>query len=422
MSVTANITRLANGLRVVTNSMPQIQTAAVGVWVDSGARSESEQLHGVSHMLEHMAFKGTRRRSARAIAEEIEAVGGHLNAYTGREQTAYFVRILKNDLPLAVDLLADILQESVFDSEELAREQDVIIQEIGQALDTPDDLVFEMMQAEAYPDQPMGRSILGTEETVGGFTPDILRGHMGRNYRAPSMILSAAGAVDHAMLVAMAQEKFGNLGPALPKNIQPALWQGGDTREEKDLEQAHLVLALEGVAYGDPDYYTAQVFSTVLGGGMSSRLFQEVREKRGLCYSIYSFTGSHRDSGMLGIYAGSGAERLNELVKVIAGEVQSMTGKVSENETARGRAQLKAGLLMSLESPSAQCEQMARQLLIYGRVLTTEELVQRVDAVDAAALQRFASRLLSAAKLTLSALGPVKSLESGDKIAARFAS
>ncbi len=420
MSMLPRITTLSNGLRVVSANMPHLESAAIGIWVNIGARDETPQMHGISHLLEHMAFKGTKRRNARQIAEEIEAVGGHLNAYTSRENTAYFVRVLKNDVLLAVDLLADILQESQFDPAELEREQDVVVQEIGQALDTPDDLVFDHLQETAYPDQAIGRTILGTPDSVGGMTPDILRGHMSRNYRAQDMVLSAAGAVDHDALVELAKEKFGGLGQSLHRDLLQAQYQGGDYREDKDLEQVHLVMALEGVTYDDPDFFASQVFSTILGGGMSSRLFQEVREKRGLCYSIYAFTSSFVDTGIVGVYAGTGAERVGELVPVITHELQAMAGSLTSDEVARARTQLKAGLLMGLESPSVRCEQMARHLLVHKRIVPNEELVEKIDSVDVTAVQRYADRLLNRPKLALSALGPIAGLESMDKTAARL--
>ncbi len=420
MTLAPRVTTLPNGLRVVSTHMPHLESAAIGIWVDSGARHEAPQMHGISHLLEHMAFKGTKRRSALQIAEEIEAVGGHVNAYTSRENTAYYIRVLKNDVPLAVDILADILQESLFDPSELEREQDVVVQEIGQALDTPDDLVFDRLQETAYPDQAIGRTILGTPDSVGGMTPEILRGHMARNYRAQDMVLSAAGNVDHDMLVKLAEEKFSSLGQSTSRDMPHALYQGGDVRETKDLEQVHLVMALEGVTYEDPDYFASQFYTTILGGGMSSRLFQEVREKRGLCYSIYGFSSSFADTGIAGVYVGTGPDRLGELVPVLVNEMQGLASSVRSGEVARARAQLKAGLLMGLESPSSRCEQMARHLLIRGRLLTNAELVEKIDSVDVTAVQRYADRILNRPKLAVSALGPIAQLESESKIAARF--
>ncbi len=419
-----NVTRLENGLTVVTDLMPHLETTSVGVWVNTGARNESPHQHGVSHLLEHMAFKGTQRRSARAIAEEIENVGGHINAHTTHETTAYYARVLKNDLPLAIDLLSDILQHSVFEAGELERERGVVIQEIGQSLDTPDDLVFDHLLEAAYPAQALGRTILGTVDTVRSFGRDALQGYMSERYQAPGMVLAAAGAVDHAELVALAEERFAALPGARERGLEPAKFRGGERRETRELEQAHVALAFEGPAYSDEDYYTAQIFSSVLGGGMSSRLFQEVREKRGLCYSVFAYAWSFVDTGMLGVYAGTSPDDLAELMPVIAGEIARLGEDATEEETARARAQMKAGLLMNLESSSSRAEQIARQYTIHGRVLPLDEMIAKVDAVDAAAMRRFASRFLSKPKPAMAAVGPLNGagggLESYERLAARF--
>ena len=414
------LTQLANGLRVVSEDSPHLATSAVGVWVDAGARNERPGLNGISHLIEHMAFKGTKRRSARDIAEEIEAVGGHLNAYTSREQTAFFARVLKDDVPLAVDILGDLLQHSVFDPEELEREKSVVIQEIGQANDTPDDIIFDHFQEAAYPDQAIGRAILGTPDGVNRFHRDDLRGYMGEQYYASRIVLSGAGRVDHDALVALANEHFGDLPTKGPELGEVAAYKGGDFRQVRDLEQVHFVAGFDSIAYDDPDYYTAQVYSTLLGGGMSSRLFQEVRENRGLCYSIYSFTASYVDGGMFGIYAGTGEDEVGELIPAVVGEIHKSMEDLPEVEVARARAQLKAGLLMSLESSSARCEQFARQTLLFGRLLPTEEVIARVDEVDAEGLKRFAARTFAGARPTVAAMGPAGRLEDYAAFAARF--
>lgn len=419
---TPRITTLENGLRVVCEDMPHLETAAVGVWVDAGARNETQAVNGISHLLEHMAFKGTERRSALAIAEEIENVGGHINAYTSREQTAYFARVMKDDVRLAVDIIADILQFSTFDQEELERERAVVIQEIGQTRDTPDDVVFDDFQETAFPDQPIGRSILGTPEGVSGFGREALMGYMAEHYHGPRMVLSAAGRVDHDDLVDQAQEAFAKLPSEGTVSREAARYNGGEHREARDLEQVHFLAGFDGVPYEDPDYYVSQVFSAVLGGGMSSRLFQEIREKRGLCYSIYSFASSYVDGGIFGIYAGTGEAEVQELIPALSEETAKMAGAVSDDEVARARAQLKAGLMMSLESPSSRCEQFARQLLIHGRTLTTAEIIAEVEAVDAAALRRFAGRILGGPAPTMAAIGPIGRLESYAAFAARFGS
>ncbi len=418
--MSVEITVLENGLRVVTDAMSHLESASVGIWVDAGARYETPGMHGAAHLLEHMAFKGTERRDAQAIAEEIEAVGGHLNAYTGREHTAYFARVLKADVPLALDILADILQHSVFDDAELSRERAVVIQEIGQAEDTPDDIIFDHLQETAFPKQPMGRSILGTTASVGAMDGTTLRRFMATHYRAPEMVLAAAGAVEHEALVRLASEAFATLGPGGREALEPACYAGGDFRETKDLEQVHIAMALPGLTYDDPDFYAAQVMATVLGGGMSSRLFQEVREKRGLCYSVFAFASSFVDGGMFGVYAGTGEAETAELVPVICDEILKLAEDVEEKEVARARAQLKAGLLMSLESSGSRTEQLGRQMLIYGRPLGVDELVERVEAIDAARVREVTRRIVGGGKPAVAAMGPIGGLASYDMIAARF--
>ena len=343
--MSVEVTTLKSGLRVVTDAMPHLQSASLGVWVASGSRKERLDEHGISHFLEHMAFKGTRRRSARQIVEEIEAVGGDLNAATSAETTAYYARVLKADVPLALDVVADILSEPAFAPDELVREQNVIVQEIGAVADTPDDLIFEHLQITAFPDQPLGRSILGTPKTVRSFDDNGLRGYLARNYRAPDIIVGAAGAIDHAAIVAEVEERFASFGGAAGPSAEPARFAGGSYVEERELEQVHVALALPGVSQTDPTLYSLQVFNNALGGGMSSRLFQEAREKRGLCYSIYSFHAPYSDVGMFGLYAGTDAADTTELMRLVVDEIANCAATLSEPEVARAKAQMKAGLL-----------------------------------------------------------------------------
>ena len=417
--MTVRVDRLTNGLAVVTDTMDTVESASVGVWVQSGTRHETAAVNGISHLLEHMAFKGTKRRSARAIAEEIEAVGGHLNAYTARESTTYYAKVLKDDVDLALDLVADILQASVFDAEELAKERGVVLQEIGQARDTPDDIVFDWFQEAAFPDQPLGWSVLGREETVSTIDRTALFAHLARHYRAPGMVLAAAGRVDHGRLVAAAERLFGGLAaePAAPP--APARYVGGDVRRADDLEQVHLVLGLPGLPLGHADQYALAAFSTLLGGGASSRLFQEVREKRGLVYSIYAFHAAFADAGLFGLYAGTGEDKVGELVPVVFDTLAETAARIEPGELARAKAQIKADLLMALESTHARAEQAARQFALYGRVLALDEIVAAVEAVDEAACRRVAARLV-AGPLTVAATGPVAALESRDAMARRL--
>ncbi|HEY4981271.1 MAG TPA: pitrilysin family protein, partial [Pseudolabrys sp.] len=346
--MSVEVTRLPSGLSVVTDRMPHLESASLGVWIGSGSRDENPDEHGISHLLEHMAFKGTKRRTARQIAEAIEAVGGDLNASTSVESTAYYARVLKADVPLALDVLSDILSEPAFDVEELRREQNVIVQEIGATEDAPDDLVFDRLQETAFPKQSVGRSILGTSETVRSFNSARIRSYLARNYRAPDMLVAAAGAVDHGQIVAEAEKRFASfVGPAAPVP-ELAHFRGGTSVETRDLEQVHIALALEGLAVTDDQLYSLQVFTSVLGGGMSSRLFQEVRENRGLCYAIHAFHMPYADTGLFGLYAGTDETDSPELMRVVIDQIGNATETLNEAEIARAKAQMKAGLLMAL--------------------------------------------------------------------------
>jgi len=413
------LTTLDNGLRIATDYMPGLETAAIGVWVSTGARNETADNNGISHMLEHMAFKGTERRNAMQIAEEIEAVGGHLNAYTSREQTAYYARVLKDDVALGLDILSDILQYSTFDEDELARERTVVIQEIGQTNDTPDDLIFDKFQEAAYPDQPIGRSILGTTELVSGFARETLSSYMTRQYHGPGMIVAATGNVDHDTIVELAREKFTRIDTHPVAELEKAVYQGGEARENRDLEQVHYLLGFEGLPFDDPDFYAAQVLATVMGGGMSSRLFQEVREKRGLAYSVFAFSSSYVDSGIFGVYAGTGEGDVTELVPVLCDELQRGGHDIDETETARARAQHKASIMMGLEAAGSRAEQLGRQLHVYGRPISPAELVSEIDKVDAAAVRRVAGRVLQSAPV-IAAIGPLGKLETYQATADRL--
>ncbi|HYD68008.1 pitrilysin family protein [Azospirillum sp.] len=414
------VTTLPNGLRVATDTMPDVQTVSLGCWVGVGTRNEAASVNGVAHLVEHMLFKGTKRRSAFRISEEIENVGGQLNAYTTREHTAYYAKVLHEDTELALDIIADMLQHSVLDEDELARERTVVLQEIGQAADTPDDIIFDHFQTTAYPDQAIGRPVLGSAEIVGSLPRGALADYLAQHYAGPSVVLAAAGRIEHDRLVALASKAFAGL-PATPlPEVEPAQYRGGDFREERDLEQMHLVLGFDGVGVHDPDFYAHSVLSTLLGGGMSSRLFQEVREKRGLVYSIYTFTGGYRDGGLFGVYAGTGEEEVSELLPVVCEELVKVGQDISEDELARARAQMKAGTLMAMESTMSRCEQLGQQLLVYGRPIPVEEIVTRINAVDRDAVMR-AARRLRQSRPTVAALGPTQRLEDYERIRARLA-
>jgi predicted Zn-dependent peptidase len=414
--MTAIVEKLPNGLTVVTDRMSHLRTASLGIWVGAGSRNEQPHEHGIAHLFEHMAFKGTRRRTARQIAEEIESVGGDLNASTSIENTGYYARVLGADVPLALDILTDILTDSTFDPEELAREQGVILQEIGAANDTPDDLVFDLFQARAFPDQSIGRPILGTPQSVRSFTPDGLRTYLARNYRGPRMIVSAAGDVDHAAIVGEISRRLGSI-PATPPSPPPtAHYAGGLELGARPLEQAHLVLGLQGCSYLQPEYFAVQVFTSVLGGGSSSRLFQEVREKRGLCYTIYSYHQPFSDAGIFAIYAGTDPGDAKELVAVSIDVLSDAAETANEAEIARAKALMKVGLLGMLESSSARADQIARQILAFGRPIPLDELVARIDAVTVADVRAAGHMLIASGRPTFAGLGPSSGLESAARI------
>ena len=413
-------TTLANGMTVITDDMPHLESASLGIWVKAGSRSETLAEHGISHVLEHMAFKGTKSRTSLQIAEAIEDVGGDLNAATSVEHTGYFARVLKEDVPLAGDILADILQNSLFEQNELDREQQVIVQEIGAARDNPDDHVFDLFQQAAYPDQPIGRTILGTVESVKSFSPDTIRDYMQRNYVGDQMVVCAAGNVDHDALVDTAQNRFHDLktdGAPIPEK---AKYIGGEQRLLSDHEQAHIVLGFEGRAYNSDGFYAAQILASILGGGMSSRLFQEVREKRGLCYSVYAFHWAFADSGIFGVAASTGENEVTDLVPVVLDELRKATETITDEEVMRVRHQIRAGLLMSLESPSSRAGQLARQQILWGRPIPLQETVERINRITADRVKQIARQMLDKGNFSLAGIGPVAKLPDYDAIASRL--
>ena len=420
MNDAVRVTTLPSGLVVVTERMDRVETVSFGAYVASGTRNEEASHNGVSHFLEHMAFKGTKRRTAAEIAEAVENVGGHINAYTAREQTAYYVKMLKEDLGLGADIIGDILTHSVFADDEIERERGVILQEIGQANDTPDDIIFDHFQEAAYPSQPMGRPVLGTEEIVRGMSRTDISGYMHRNYAAGNIVVAAAGALEHERVVDLVQQHFADLPSDMPKPVAPGLYGGGEFREERDLDQVHIVLGFPAVSYSDPDYYPAMLLSTLLGGGMSSRLFQEIREKRGLVYSIYSFAAPYLDGGLFGIYAGTGEKEAAELVPVTLEELHRVQRDANEIEIRRAKAQVKAGLLMSLESTGSRCEQLSRQMQIFGRVISTAETVAKLEAVTVEDVRRAAARIFTGVP-TLATMGPAKRVPGLSSITDRLA-
>ena len=412
---------LSNGFRIVTENMPGLKSASIGIWVNAGGRHENLKQNGIAHFLEHMAFKGTTSRSALQIAEAIEDVGGYINAYTSREMTAYFARVLENDVPLALDVISDILLNPTFDPKEIEVERGVILQEIGMSLDTPDDVVFDWLQEVSYPEQPLGRTILGPTERVRAFSRDDLAGFVTDYYGPEQMILSAAGSVDHDWIVKEAERLFGHLKRRQVQTPEAGVFAGGEIRTVKELEQAHFTLAVEAPGYRDASIYTSQIYSMTLGGGMSSRLFQEAREKRGLCYSIFAQAGSFADTGMMTIYSGTSGEDVAGLAGLCIDEMRRAAVDMSEAEVTRARTQLKAGLLMGLESPAARCERLARMVAIWGRVPSLDETVDKIEAVTTTKVSDFATGICESKDIALAMYGPVEKAPEVAELKARLA-
>ncbi|MEM1065623.1 MAG: pitrilysin family protein [Pseudomonadota bacterium] len=418
--MTVELHTLPNGLRVVTEHMPGLKSASVGLWVAAGGRHERADQNGIAHFLEHMAFKGTTRRNALEIAEAIEDVGGYINAYTSREMTAYYARVLEADVPLAIDVIADIVLNPVFDPAEIEIERHVILQEIGQAHDTPDDIIFDWLQEAAFPDQPLGRTILGPTECVERFTRDDLAAFVAERYAPGQMILSAAGAVDHDAVVAEAERIFGHLQGHDTGAPEPAKFRTSERREAKALEQVHFALGFEAPGYRSTSVYTGQIFATAFGGGMSSRLFQEIREKRGLCYTIFAQAGAYADSGLLTIYAGTSREEITDLGNLTVDELKRAAEDMSAAEVARARTQMKAGLLMGLESPASRAERIARLVAIWGRVPDLDETIQKIDAVTTGDVRAFAEKLASSGA-AMALYGPLADAPAPGALARRLA-
>lgn len=404
---------------ILADKVNHAETVAVGVWIPVGTRMESPETNGISHFLEHMAFKGTERRSAFDIAQQMESVGGDLNAYTSREMTAYYGRVMAEDTPLALDILADILQNSTFDPEECERERGVILQEIGQSEDTPDDIVQDHFQRACYGDTPMGWPVLGPCANVQSLTPQQLAGYMNDRYDFTKAVISLSG---NPAALEVAEESIPNLFH--PKTANPplhhaAIYTGGEVRTERQLEQVNILIGCEGFHAKHPGRDALSLWAGILGGGMASRLFQEVREKRGLVYGISCSHQSYTDSGVLSIEAGTDPASLEELIDVITDVVHASLDSITEQELRRVKKQAFAGLMMSRESLFARCEQQAHQMLVYGRTYSAEDIIKRIEAVTLEDVQKAATQALST-PLSLAAIGPLAQLPPYADISRRF--
>lgn len=418
--MTPEITTLPSGLRVATVAMPHLHSTSLSITVEAGAINEPGPLNGLAHLLEHMAFKGTPTRSARAIAEEVEAVGADINAYTGRTLTSYHMRSLAEHIGLGVDVIADLLCNSIFDDTELERERGVILQEIGAAEDTPDDIIYDLIQEVAFPDQPMGRPILGRAANLAAVGRDDLKSFMGTLYDAEHMVVSAAGKVNHRELVDLAAKYFGGLPlkRTAPEPVTPR-YVGGEARDVKPLEQAHLVFCFAAPSMLADGYYETWLLSEILGGGMSSRLFQDIREERGLAYAVYSSYRAYGCAGLFYIYCGTGGETAQEAATRVAANLHEVAENVTEAELARAKAQVKAAILLGLEAPVSIADGLATDLLLLGRWVPPEETLARIDAITTAQVEA-AAAALSTQPLSFAGIGPIAGLETYEQLAARF--
>ena len=410
---------LANGLRIVTHHMPAFESVTFGVWNNVGSRDEHEEINGVAHFLEHMAFKGTKTKSAKQIAEKVDSVGGFINAYTSEETTAYFVKLLKQNLHVGIDVISDILQNSTFESQELEKERGVILQEIGMYLDDPSEMVGDYWQRTAFPNQSIGRLIIGKKEIIHSIQREKIVNFMQSNYHPTKMVVSAAGKINHDEFVEQISNSMTNLPKGKISDRIKATYKGGEYREDKKLEQIHVILGFEGLDFFDDDIYALRIYSAIMGAGMSSRLFQEIREKRGLVYSIYASARSFYDTGTFQVVAGTGKEEIKELLPVLCDELHSSPKNLTENEIEKSKTQLKAATLMSLESTMSNAGLAVHQLFTEGKLIDIQEILEKIDNVTRTSIEKVANNILSS-KPTISSIGPIKSLESLDKIQNRL--
>ena len=406
------IERTATGLTIASDKISSAETIAICIFVKTGSRHEHESQNGLSHFLEHMAFKGTKTRSAKMIAEEFDAIGGQFNAYTSHEETVYYAKVLKNDWRIALDILTDIVQNSTYDADEMEKERGVILQEIAQYQDIPDSVVADNFQAIAYPNQAIGRSILGTTDFIKKVGRKKMIDYVESRYHTHNIIVSAAGNIEHASFSTMVQEKFATLPNCGEIHAQPSIYVGGESRQYKDLEQVNICLGFKGPAYTDDNYYVHRMASLILGGGMSSRLFQEVREKRGLAYHISSYPQSFFDGGIFTITAGTSQEDVNALLDVTIEELKKICDEVSIDELQRAKAQVKANTLMSRESVSARAEKLAANIASFNRYITPEEVLEKLERISEKDITVAMSSLINKenGKPTLASLGKIDNM------------
>ncbi|HXH83373.1 MAG TPA: pitrilysin family protein [Candidatus Tectomicrobia bacterium] len=400
---------LPNGIRVVTERMPHVRSVAVGVWVETGSRHEAPERGGASHLIEHLVFKGTATRSAEDIARAMDSVGGQMDAFTTKEYTCFYVQVLDEHLAMAVELLTDILLHPLFDAEELEREKSVVLQEIRMVEDTPDDVIHDLFAEQVYAGHPLGRPILGTRELVTGFARDMVATHFAEEYVPPRIVIAVAGHVTHEHVVDLFGRAFDGFGrAAAPRADQPPRMMAGVHLAPKALEQVHLVIGFPGLAHGAPERHALFVLNDVVGGSMSSRLFQEVRERQGLVYAIHTGVQAFVDTGLLYVYAATDAQNFSKVLKSILKEVRSLKKDgISAEELRRAKDHLKGSLMLSLESTSSRMNRLAKHELHLGSFLTMDDMLGAIDAVRQEEVQALINVLLDEDRLALTTLGPL---------------
>jgi predicted Zn-dependent peptidase len=401
-------THIGGGIPLLTEYIPHVHSVSLGIWVKSGSLSDTKETMGIGHFVEHMLFKGTTRRTAYQIAREIDDVGGHLNAYTSKEYTNFYVKVLKDDIALAVDVLLDIFMNPTFPADEMAKEKSVVIQEIKMVEDTPDDLIHDLSFETMWPNHPLGYSILGEIKTVSAISTDLLASYRATHHTRDNIIIGAVGNFEHDDLANLLSGSLGGIPTGIPNGSGPPEFAVRREVYERDIEQVHFIIGFPALPYTHPDRYSQLILNTVLGSGMSSRLFQEVREKRGLAYSIYSFLSPYREAGALEVYAGTDADALPELMEVTSREIRKLREEpLPEDELASAKGQIKGNLLLSLESTDARLGRMVKNEIYFGRRIEADEIIRSIDAVSAQDVLSVAHTIIDPDRMTAVFLGPV---------------
>ncbi|MFZ9469752.1 MAG: M16 family metallopeptidase [Rickettsiales bacterium] len=403
----AEMITLKNGLKIGVDEMHDVETVSIGVFVHTGSRNESKEINGISHFLEHLAFEGTKKRSAKQIAEEFESIGGYINAYTSREKTVYYVKILKEYSEFAVEFLSDIIQNSIFKEEEIKKECDVILQELAMTNDTPDDIIFDYFQEVAFPKQALGAPIIGNKKNILKFQKKDFLDYINSQYNYSNMAIVASGNITLVELKKLSEKYFNNLAKNKIDKIQKGKYFGGDFYKQKKLEQIHCVIGYEGVSYRDDDYYKAQILSLILGGGMSSRLFQEIRENLGLAYSIYAFNSNYEDVGTFAIYGASDITKANKMIDAINFEVEKITKKITDKELQKVKTQFRASLKMAKESTSKRMQKIGSEILIFNKIFSDQEIIEKFEDITVKNIKDVALKVFSS-KQTKVVMGELK--------------